>query len=73
MIIVFYLVKTSTVSFTYLDQGREILSRISLPKSMKHSVEKERDRLIISVFDTMWHTDENSIEALPLDFYSCTG
>ena len=28
----------STVSFTDLDQGREILSRFSLPKSMKHSV-----------------------------------
>jgi hypothetical protein len=28
----------TTVSFTDLDQGREILSRISLPKSMKHSV-----------------------------------
>ncbi len=27
-----------TVSFTDLDQGREILSRFSLPKSMKHSV-----------------------------------
>jgi hypothetical protein len=27
------------VSFTDLDQGREILSRFSLPKSMKHSVE----------------------------------
>jgi hypothetical protein len=26
------------VSFTDLDQGREILSRFSLPKSMKHSV-----------------------------------
>jgi hypothetical protein len=31
----------STVSFTDLDQGREILSRFSLPKSMKHSVEIE--------------------------------
>ncbi len=28
----------NTVSFTDLDQGREILSRFSLPKSMKHSV-----------------------------------
>ncbi len=27
-----------TVSFTDLGQGREILSRFSLPKSMKHSV-----------------------------------
>ena len=27
-----------TVSFTDLDQGREILIRFSLPKSMKHSV-----------------------------------
>jgi hypothetical protein len=27
-----------TVSFTDLDQEREILSRFSLPKSMKHSV-----------------------------------
>jgi hypothetical protein len=32
-------VGNSTVSFTDLDQEREILSRISLPKSMKHSVE----------------------------------
>ncbi len=30
--------KNHTVSFTDLDQGREILSRFSLPKSMKHSV-----------------------------------
>ncbi len=29
----------ATVSFTDLDQGREILSRFSLPKSMKYSVE----------------------------------
>jgi hypothetical protein len=29
----------ATVSFTDLDQGREILSRFSLPKSMKHSEE----------------------------------
>jgi hypothetical protein len=29
----------STVSFTDLDQGREILNRFSLPKSMKHSSE----------------------------------
>ncbi len=29
----------ATVSFTDLDQEREILSRFSLPKSMKHSVE----------------------------------
>ncbi len=28
-----------TVSFTDLDQGRDILSRFSLPKSMKHSVQ----------------------------------
>jgi hypothetical protein len=27
-----------TVSFTDLDQGREILNRFSLPKSMKHTV-----------------------------------
>ncbi len=27
------------MSFTDLDQGREILSRFSLPKSMKHSVD----------------------------------
>jgi hypothetical protein len=33
-------VPQSTVSFTDLDQGREILSRFSLPKSMKHSVLK---------------------------------
>jgi hypothetical protein len=29
----------ATVSFADLDQGREISSRFSLPKSMKHSVE----------------------------------
>jgi hypothetical protein len=29
---------TSTVCFTDLDQGSEILSRFSLPKSMKHTV-----------------------------------
>jgi hypothetical protein len=31
--------KRTTVSFTDLDQGREIFNRFSLPKSMKHSVE----------------------------------
>jgi hypothetical protein len=34
----FLFIYASTVSFTDLDQGREILSRFSLPKSMKHSV-----------------------------------
>jgi hypothetical protein len=29
---------TSTVCFTDLDQGIEIISRFSLPKSMKHTV-----------------------------------
>jgi hypothetical protein len=33
---------TATVSFTDLDQGREILSRFSLPKSMKHSVQQTK-------------------------------
>ncbi len=36
--VLFWYFSTSTVSFTDLDQGREILSRFSLPKSMKHSV-----------------------------------
>ena len=33
------LILLTTVSFTDLDQEREILSRFSLPKSMKHSVD----------------------------------
>ncbi len=34
------LFQLGTLSFTDLDQGREILSRFNLPKSMKHSVEQ---------------------------------
>ncbi len=34
-----------TVSFTDLDQGREILNRFSLPKSMKHSVGDDADAM----------------------------
>jgi hypothetical protein len=33
------IVKLIIQCFTDLDQGREILSRFSLPKSMKHSVD----------------------------------
>jgi hypothetical protein len=32
------LIEITTVCFTDLDQGREILSKFSLPKSMKHTV-----------------------------------
>ncbi len=47
--------RDSTVSFTDLDQGREILSRFSLPKSMKHSVlSGSRDKF------ALWATHKNS-------------
>ncbi len=39
-----------TVSFTDLDQGREILSRFSLPKSMKHSAGVDPTKLCFSIF-----------------------
>jgi hypothetical protein len=37
----------STVCFTDLDHGSDILSRFSLPKSMKHTVDYEHSRLFI--------------------------
>jgi hypothetical protein len=64
----------STVSFTNLDHGREILSRFSLPKSMKHSVvvpktfqslslyrenERERERVCVWSIDIFLTYDSN--------------
>jgi hypothetical protein len=38
----------STVCFTHLDQGSDIFSKFSLPKSMKHAVDK--NDLVVSLF-----------------------
>ncbi len=44
--------ETATVSFTDLDQGREILSRFSWPKSMKHSVGQYQQVKIVQIHET---------------------
>ncbi len=47
-----------TVSFTDLDQGREILNKFSMPKSMKHSVGNDGSEMIN--FDLILTTFEAS-------------
>ncbi len=46
------------MSFTDLDQGREILSRFSLPKSMKHSVARVEvvNFTVFGIVNLTWFT-----------------
>jgi hypothetical protein len=65
------IVRLCTVSFTDLDQGREILSRFSLPKSMKHSVDDTNEmtvtrltnpRIIVTGVTVDCHRDDKETE-----------